>query len=178
MKTLNELDPGVIQPVTALILDVDGVLTNGGIQYASDGQELKTFHVRDGSGIKYWCRAGHQAALLSGRESSMVALRATELGIETVVMGAKDKLPALEGILKNLQVSVQQCAYVGDDLPDIPVLRAVGLGIAVADAAEEVKETALAVTERPGGAGAVREVVEFLLKAQGRWDGILARYLP
>lgn len=176
--TLAMIDPARIHPLRVLILDVDGVLTDGGIQYSTNGEELKTFHVRDGSGIKYWSRAGHRTALLSGRESTVVKRRADELGISPVKMGAKVKLPAFEEILAELQVQAHECAYMGDDLPDIPVMRKVGLAIAVADAVSEVREISAAVTERPGGRGAVREVIETLLKVQGRWGGVLERYLP
>lgn len=176
MKRLDELDAKTVHPITALILDVDGVLTTGAITYLSSGEEMKSFHVRDGSGLKYWRRAGHVVAFLTGRSSPIVERRAEELGVLKVVMGAKDKSPGFDEILAELRLRPEQCAYVGDDLPDIPVLRRVGLGIAVADAVDEVKDAAAAVTERSGGCGAVREVVEAILKAQQRWDGILARY--
>jgi 3-deoxy-D-manno-octulosonate 8-phosphate phosphatase (KDO 8-P phosphatase) len=159
-----------------LICDVDGVLTDGRVIFDAAGVESKEFHVRDGAGLKYWIRAGHQAALLTGRESTVVARRAAELGITLVEQGALDKLPALGRLLAAAGCTAAEAAYVGDDLPDLPAMRAVGFSAAVADATEEVLEAADYVTTARGGAGAVREVVELILKAQGRWTGILARY--
>ena len=162
--------------IRLLICDVDGVLTDGRIIFDSAGAEAKQFHVRDGSGLKYWLRAGRQAALLSGRQSPVVARRAEELGITLVEQGAKEKLPALERLLKAAGRRADEAAYVGDDLPDLPVFRVVGFRVAVADAAAELRAAADYVTQALGGQGAVREVVELLLKAQGQWDGILKRY--
>lgn len=159
-----------------LICDVDGVLTDGRIILDSSGVETKAFHVRDGSGLKYWLRAGHQAALLSGRESPAVDRRAAELGLTLVEQGAKDKLPAFERLLKAAGCTADEAAFVGDDLPDLPVLRRAGFGVAVADAVAEFRSAADYTTQARGGHGAVREVVELLLKAQGKWAGILERY--
>jgi 3-deoxy-D-manno-octulosonate 8-phosphate phosphatase (KDO 8-P phosphatase) len=122
-------------------------------------------------------RSGHQAALLTGRESTVVARRAAELGIVLVEQGATDKLPALARLLSAAGCVANEAAYVGDDLPDLPVMRAVGFAAAPADATEEVLAAADFVTKANGGAGAIREVVELVLKAQGRWAGILQRYL-
>ena len=166
-----------LEPIRALILDVDGVLTDGKITYTANGMEIKSFHVRDGSGLKYWHRVGHLTAVLSGRESAATRLRAKELGVKVVEAGAKDKLPALRRIVEELGIDLKECAYLGDDLPDIPPMRAVGLPLAIADAAADVREIAVGVTESKGGAGAAREVVEIILRAQGRWESILERYL-
>jgi len=162
--------------IRLLICDVDGVLTDGRVIFDAAGVESKEFHVRDGAGLKYWIRSGHQAALLTGRESTVVARRAAELGIVLVEQGALDKLPALGRLLAAAGCAGAEAVYVGDDLPDLPVLRAVGLAVAVADATEEVRAAADYVTTARGGAGAIREVVELVLKAQGRWAGILERY--
>ena len=162
--------------IRLLISDVDGVLTDGRLIFDAAGVESKEFHVRDGAGLKYWIRAGHRAALLTGRESTVVARRAAELGIDLVEQGATDKLPALGRLLAAAGCAAAETAYLGDDLPDLPVLRAVGFAVAVADATEEVRAAADYVTAARGGWGAVREVVELILKAQGRWDGIMARY--
>ena len=162
--------------IRLLILDVDGVLTDGRIIIDDDGVEQKQFYVRDGSGIKYWHRAGNVSAILSGRKSGAVVARARELGIAVVRQGAKDKLAAYESILAETGFSDGETAYIGDDLPDLPVLRRVGFPAAVADGVPEVRRAALYVTERPGGRGAVREVIEKLLRLQGRWAKVLERY--
>jgi 3-deoxy-D-manno-octulosonate 8-phosphate phosphatase (KDO 8-P phosphatase) len=167
-----------LKAIRLLICDVDGVLTDGGIIYGTDGLEIKKFHVRDGSGLKFWIRAGHQAAVLSGRESPVVERRAAELGIRLVEQGAKEKLPALERILAAADCPAAEAAYIGDDLPDLPVFHKVGLRVAVADAVAELRREADLVTRAAGGRGAVRELIELLLKAQGRWSGIMARYEP
>ena len=159
-----------------LVCDVDGVLTDGRIILDSSGVETKAFHVRDGSGLKYWLRAGHRAALLSGRASPVVDRRAAELGITLVEQGAKDKLPAFERLLKAAGCAADETAFVGDDLPDLPVLRRAGFGVAVADAVAELRSAAAYTTQARGGRGAVREVVELLLKAQGKWAAVLERY--
>lgn len=160
-----------------LVLDVDGVMTDGGICYTSAGEELKTFDVKDGAGMKYWVRAGHRSGIITGRASPMVERRAEELDIGFVAMNAKSKLPALDKMLADADVRPDEVAMIGDDLPDLPLIRRVGLGIAVADAVREVKDAAAWITDKKGGRGAVREVVELILKGQGRWDGIMERYL-
>jgi len=164
--------------IELLVLDVDGVLTDGGITLTEDGQEIKTFHVRDGSGMKYWQRAGRKLAMISGRGSPAVLARAEELGVQAVRLNAKDKLPALEEVLADLGVLAERTAVVGDDLPDLPMMRHCGFAAAVADAVDEVRRAAAYVTVRPGGAGAVREVIELILRGSGDWDKIMARYLP
>ena len=163
--------------IDLLVLDVDGVMTDGGITLSSGGEELKTFHVRDGSGMKYWHRAGGRIAMLSGRSSPAVAARAKELGVEVLRMGLRDKLPAYREVLAKLGVGEERVAVVGDDLQDLPLLRHCGFPVAVADAAEEVRQAAAYVTQARGGAGAVREVVELVLRGGGKWGGIMARYL-
>jgi 3-deoxy-D-manno-octulosonate 8-phosphate phosphatase (KDO 8-P phosphatase) len=161
--------------IRLLLLDVDGVLTDGRITYTDAGQEIKAFHVRDGSGVKFWQRGGGRVAILSGRSSPAVARRAAELGIDPVVQGADEKLPALRRILSETGLRPDQVCAVGDDLPDLPVLTRCGLAAAVADAAPEVRAVAHFVTTAPGGRGAVREVVEWLMRAQGTWDPVVAR---
>ena len=157
-------------PIELLVLDVDGVLTAGGIVYGGAELELKVFHVRDGTGLKCWRDAGKRAAIITGRTSPVVARRATELGIETLIQGAADKLAALNSILSRTNQSPRQAAMIGDDLPDLPVLRAVGLAIAVADACPEVRDVAHQVTQAPGGGGAVRAAIELILRCQGMWQ--------
>jgi 3-deoxy-D-manno-octulosonate 8-phosphate phosphatase (KDO 8-P phosphatase) len=156
--------------IELLVLDVDGVLTDGGIIYAGADVELKAFHVRDGSGLKVWTAAGKRAAIISGRESAAVARRAGELGIDLVFQGAQDKLAALEAILSSTGLGPKQTAAIGDDVPDLPVLRAVGLAVAVADACPEVRGVAQYVAQARGGRGAVREALELVLRCQGIWQ--------
>lgn len=162
--------------IRVLLLDVDGVLTDGGIVYADDGAELKRFHVRDGSGLQFWRRAGNRAALISGRSSPAVERRAAELGIDPVLQGRADKGPALADLLALTGATADEVCGVGDDLPDLPVLLGCGLAVAVADACPEVRAAAHYVTTVPGGRGAVRDAIEWLLKLQGRWAGLVEKY--
>lgn len=164
--------------IDLLVLDVDGVMTDGQIILTPSGEEIKAFHVRDGAGIKYWKRAGKKIAMITGRASPAVAIRAGELGIDLFRVNVKDKLPAFREALARLGISPDRTAVVGDDLPDLPMMRHCGLPIAVADAVEEVRQAAAYVTSAPGGRGAVREVVELILKNSGAWSAIMARYLP
>jgi 3-deoxy-D-manno-octulosonate 8-phosphate phosphatase (KDO 8-P phosphatase) len=163
--------------IELLVLDTDGVLTDGRITLTSSGEEIKSFHVRDGSGMKYWKRVGKKLAIISGRGGQAVVHRAEELGVDAVRLKAKDKLSAYEDVLKELGVSTECTAAVGDDLTDLPMMRRCGFAVAVADAVEEVRNAAAYVTRLPGGAGCVREVVELILKGAGLWDEIMARYL-
>lgn len=162
--------------VELLVLDVDGVLTDGSIVYADDGRELKRFHVRDGTGLKLWHAAGKRTAVISGRHSPVVERRAAELGVEFVVQGAERKLPALRQVLAATGLAPAQCAAVGDDLPDLPLLNHCGAAVAVADACPEVRAAADYVTRAAGGQGAVREAIEWLLTAQGRWAAAVERF--
>jgi 3-deoxy-D-manno-octulosonate 8-phosphate phosphatase (KDO 8-P phosphatase) len=152
--------------VELLLVDVDGVLTDGGIVYSAQGDEIKTFHVRDGSGLKRWTGRGKRAGILSGRSSPLVQRRALELGIDIVLQGHADKQAALATLLQGQGLTVGQVCYVGDDLPDVPLLVECGVGVAVADACDEARAAADYITSAPGGRGAVREVVELLLMAQ------------
>ena len=173
----SPVDPEVLLPLRFLVLDIDGVMTDGSITYTSSGEEMKTFNVKDGSGLKYWARAGYQAGIITGRSSAMVERRAEELDIAFVIMGAKHKTPAFEQMLEQAGVKPEEAVMIGDDLPDLPLINRVGFGVAVADAVQEVKEAADHITKKKGGRGAVRETIEFILKRQGRWDGIMERYL-
>jgi len=164
-------------PIELLVLDVDGVLTDGRIVYAGAGEEIKAFHVRDGSGIRLWQNAGKRAAIITGRTTLAVARRAAELGIDLVIQGAADKRVALRSILDTTGLRPEQAAGIGDDLPDLPILRAVGLALAVADACAEVRHAAHFVTQAPGGGGAVREAIELLLRCQGSWQRVVDRFL-
>ena len=160
-----------------IISDVDGVLTDGTILLGADGSEQKRFHLRDGHGIRLWRRAGGDMALLSGRGSPATLRRAEQLDIEHVFEDCHHKLPVLKAFLKTQGISPERVAYVGDDLLDLPPVRHVGFGVAVADAVDELKEHADHVTSRPGGRGAVREVIDYILKRAGKWDSLMERYL-
>ena len=162
--------------VQLLLLDVDGVLTDGGVTWNNQGIESKTFNIRDGLGLRLWQRAGGQTGIVTGRSSHVVQLRADELGIGIVRQGVADKLETVAGILAETGIGWEQTAFIGDDLPDLAVIARSGVGIAVADAAAEVRAAAAVVTSLPGGRGSVREAIERLLKARGSWDGIVTRF--
>ena len=165
-----------LQKIRLLLLDVDGVLTDGGLLLHADGTESKIFNVYDGHRIKMWQRAGLLCGFLSGRESAVTARRAEQLGVSYVRQGCTEKLPAFEQLLNELQLTADQTVYMGDDLMDMPLLRRAGFAVAVANAAEEVKQQADYVTQRSGGQGAVGEVIEYLLKITGRWEDLVRRY--
>ena len=163
--------------IRLLLTDVDGVLTDGSVILDNQGIESKCFNIRDGLAVRLWQQAGGMAGIVTGRSSQVVKLRAGELDMEVVRQGVKDKLPEVEAIAATMGLRPEQIAYVGDDLPDVPTIRYAGLGIAVADAPEEVREAADYVTSVRGGAGAVREVVELILKNTGRWDNVIRKYI-
>ena len=160
------------QRIKLLLMDCDGVLTDGRIELLADGDEQKSFHVRDGQGISLIHRAGLKTGIISGRTSSAVERRAQDLKVNYVRQDAKDKIKALDEIMAAAGVALDECAYIGDDLGDIPVLLRVELAVAVADAVAETKQAAHYVTELPGGRGAVREVCDLILKAQGHWHEV------
>ncbi|MFI3189159.1 MAG: 3-deoxy-manno-octulosonate-8-phosphatase KdsC [Methylococcales bacterium] len=160
-----------------LILDVDGVLTDGKLFFDNDGNEYKSFHARDGHGIKLLRQTGVEVAVISGRKSNSVALRMKSLGIEYVYQGHENKIAAFNEIIAKLGISPEQAAHVGDDVLDLPVMSRVGLAIAVQDANDAVKQRADWCTELAGGCGAVREVCDFIMQAQGTFDDVLSPYL-
>jgi 3-deoxy-D-manno-octulosonate 8-phosphate phosphatase (KDO 8-P phosphatase) len=166
-----------IPNIQLLILDVDGVLTDGGIIRDDNGQQIKRFHVRDGAGIVLWRRLNKDVAIITGKESQVVLHRADELGIENVYQNIGNKLDAYDQLKEELGVKDSEIAYIGDDLPDLPVMRRVAVPIAVADAVEEVRAVAKYVTKFPGGYGAVRDAIEFLCKEMGIWQQVLDRYM-
>lgn len=159
-----------------LLLDVDGVLTDGGIVYDAEGREIKRFHVRDGHGIVMLRRAGVEVGIITGRTSPVVPVRARELGIALVRQGAVDKVAAWREILAERRLLPEETGYVGDDIVDVPLLREVGFAAAVADAEEYVLSAVDYVASRPGGRGAVREIIEFVLRASGAWETVASRY--
>jgi 3-deoxy-D-manno-octulosonate 8-phosphate phosphatase (KDO 8-P phosphatase) len=162
--------------IKLLLMDCDGVLTDGRIWVFEDGEQ-KGFHTRDGLGIDLWHRAGLKSGIISGRNSSAVETRARALGMSYVRQGCEDKRAAFAETLSEAGVANEDAAYIGDDLNDIPLMLESGFGIAVADAAFETREHAHYVTKAPGGFGAVREAIEVILKAQGRWDDLIKSYI-
>lgn len=165
------------QPIELILADVDGVLTDGRVVVDNQGIETKQFHIRDGMGVRLWQKAGYRFGVITARSSHVVKVRAAELNIQIVRQGTNNKLGTMREITAELGLAVQQVCYIGDDLPDLPLVRAVGLGIAVADACDELRRAAHHVTQAAGGAGAVREVVELILKTQRRWDDVIQPYL-
>jgi len=163
--------------IKMLVMDVDGVFTDGTIIIDDQGSQSKRFNYLDGHGIRLWHRAGLSSAIISGKDSRATAIRAEQLEIEHVAMGCTKKLPAFESLLARTGLAAEQVACMGDDLLDLPLIRRAGFGVAVANAVEELKEAADYVTTRCGGCGAVREVIEYILKATGKWGRLMERYL-
>jgi 3-deoxy-D-manno-octulosonate 8-phosphate phosphatase (KDO 8-P phosphatase) len=165
-----------LNDIKIVIFDVDGVFSDGKIVVNSHGIESKNFYVQDGTGITYLQRAGIKTAIISGRESKVVEYRAKELSIEDVFLGVQRKIEAYEAILEKYKLDDHETCYIGDDLIDLPVLRRVGFSVAVPNARQEVKECASYLTVADGGHGAIREVAEKILKSQGKWESIIAKY--
>ena len=165
-----------LKGIKLLILDVDGVMTDGRIIMDNEGKEIKNFNVRDGHGLKLLQRYGIKVAILTGRQSKVVEHRAKDLDIKDVYQKVFNKKDVFEKIMKNHKLSPDEAAFIGDDIVDIPVLRRVGFSVAVADAADVVKKTVDYVARNSGGRGAVREICEMILKAQGKWPEIAAKY--
>lgn len=163
-----------LKKIKLLALDVDGVLTNGQIIYDSDGKETKVFDVQDGYGIVILKKAGIKTAIISAREAKAVSIRAEDLGIDKVYQNSYPKISAYEQMLKDFCLQDSEVCFMGDDLPDIPVLKRVGFAVAVKNAALDTRAHADYVTKNKGGRGAVREVIELILRAQGKWSKILA----
>lgn len=170
------MNPSKPEDISLLCLDVDGVLTDGSIQVGPDGEEIKRFYVRDGIGIRVWQRCGGQVAIITGRDGPAIRHRAAELGVDRLHCGVKRKGPVFDEMLGTMGLEPAQVAMVGDDLPDLPIFGRCGYPVAVQDAAEEIRDGAAFVTQAPGGHGAVREVVEHLLRAQGRWSEVVESY--
>jgi 3-deoxy-D-manno-octulosonate 8-phosphate phosphatase (KDO 8-P phosphatase) len=174
------LDPSSIERRAAhiklLLMDCDGVLTDGNVWLLESGEQ-KSFNVRDGFGLALWHRAGLKSGIISGRSSTCVDRRAAELKIEFVRQGVEDKITSFQELVSEAAVEEREVAFVGDDLNDIPLMLRSEFAIAVADAAEETRAVAHYVTRAPGGFGAIREVVEIILKVQGRWADIKQKYL-
>jgi 3-deoxy-D-manno-octulosonate 8-phosphate phosphatase (KDO 8-P phosphatase) len=164
--------------IKLVLMDCDGVLTDGRLWLTDEDDEQKMFHARDGQGISLLHRAGLRTGIISGRKSTAVDRRAHELKITYVYQYAKDKTQALNEIIAAANVSLDECAFIGDDVADIAVMRRIGFAVAVADAVDETKQVAHYVTSTKGGHGAVREACDFILKAQGRWDELMKVFDP
>jgi len=165
-----------LKKIKLLALDVDGVLTDGTINIGNDGELFKAFNAKDGLGISAGLRAGLQIAIITGRRSAIIHKRAQELGITLLCEGVKNKYAELQGLQKSLNISKEETAYMGDDLNDLPAFAAAGLSFAPADASSEVLEAANIALVHYGGRGAVREAIEKLLKAQGKWSQVVEGY--
>lgn len=180
-RDAHVIAPEVARRIRLVGLDVDGVLTDGGIYLGSVGdtpQEFKRYDIQDGLGVHFLRRAGLRVVIVTGRVSESVRLRARELEIEDVAQDANaQKLPAFMRMLDRHRITPAECAFVGDDFPDMPILRMVGLPVAVANAAAEVRAVAALKLTRSGGAGAVREFAELLLKARGEWKAVCEAYV-
>ncbi|MDO5530703.1 HAD family hydrolase [Sutterella sp.] len=164
-----------LRRIRIVVLDVDGVLTDGSLVFTGEGELAKTFHVRDGLGIKLLQAAGIEVCILTGRTSSIVAYRADELGMTRIEQGKLKKLPTLRNMLESAGLTPEECAYMGDDLPDLPCLRTVGFAATPADGSAELDPYIHWRAPHPGGRGAVRDLAERILQAQGRWEELLEK---
>ncbi len=175
-KPVSEAVKQAARAVKVVLLDVDGVLTDGRLYYSESGHEMKAFNIQDGLGIKLLQKSGIEVGIITGRTSELLKRRAAELGIERLVQGREDKLTALQEILPELQVTLDEIAYMGDDLPDLAVIRRVGFGATVGNGGELVAKHAKWQATRSGGEGAVRELAELILAAQDRLDASVSEY--
>jgi 3-deoxy-D-manno-octulosonate 8-phosphate phosphatase (KDO 8-P phosphatase) len=166
-----------LETIDLLLLDVDGVLTDGSITYSDSGEQIKSFHSRDGLGLRLLMDQGIGVGIISGRTSKALEYRCENLGIALLFSGIQNKSKALDTITTQTGIAAERIAFVGDDLIDLPIMKRVGVSFCVADACEEVKHHADIITRQKGGQGAVREICERILKAKGLWDKILSKYL-
>ncbi len=178
--TDSSLDTALIQraaKIKLLLLDVDGVLTDGKLYFTSDGIQIKAFHTLDGHGIKMLMRSGVEVGIISGRDNPAVTRRAEELGIKLLIQGREDKFTALEELLREFSCPLENIAYMGDDYPDLLVMTRVGLALSVPNAAEGVRRHARWLSDKCGGEGAVREACDMIMKAQDTYEDALAAYI-
>ena len=166
----------ICSKIELILSDVDGVMTDGGIYVEDSGEQIIKFHIRDGMGVRLWREAGKRFGIVTGRKLESVKKRAADLWMDIVRLGVDDKLPEVDRLAAEFEITRDQVCFIGDDLLDLATIRAVGLGVAVADAAEDVRKAAKYTTSVCGGQGAAREVVELILKNTGRWDDVLKRY--
>jgi 3-deoxy-D-manno-octulosonate 8-phosphate phosphatase (KDO 8-P phosphatase) len=164
-----------LKQIKMVLLDVDGVLTTGDIIYSDSGEQIKIFNVKDGVGIRLLKEAGLKVGIITGRKGRALHHRCTNLGIDLIFDGVRHKDQVLDTVTDRTGISKEAMAYVGDDLPDLPIMKRVGLAVAVADAHEILRQQAHIITRAPGGKGAVREISEAILKAQGLWVGLISR---
>lgn len=176
MTNSQGTSPETAAQIAMLVLDVDGVLTDGRIYYGNSGEELKAFNIKDGLGIKLLRDVGVKVAIITGRKSNIVDRRAQELGIDDITQGREDKRTALLELCERHSLAVEQCAYMGDDLPDLSAINAAGLGMTVADSSVNVRDAADWVSIYSGGCGAVREACEFILSAKGKLHDAVANF--
>jgi 3-deoxy-D-manno-octulosonate 8-phosphate phosphatase (KDO 8-P phosphatase) len=162
--------------IELILSDVDGVMTDGGIYVQDNGEQIIKFHIRDGMGVRLWREAGKRFGIVTGRKLESVKKRAADLWMNIVRLGVDDKLPEVDRLAAEFGITREQVCFIGDDLLDLATIRAVGFGVAVADGAEDVRSAAKYTTSVRGGQGAVREVVELILKNTGRWEDVLKRY--
>jgi 3-deoxy-D-manno-octulosonate 8-phosphate phosphatase (KDO 8-P phosphatase) len=174
---MNNIKKSDLKEIKLLAMDVDGVLTDGGLLIGSDGTEFKSFNLLDGHGIRMWHRAGFKTAVISGRQSGATKRRAEELEISFIYQPCDNKLDCFNDLLAQSGLAPKNIAYIGDDVMDIPLVKRAGFGIAVANAVDELKSCAHYVTSGKGGNGAVREVIEYILKNTGKWEELMQRYL-
>jgi 3-deoxy-D-manno-octulosonate 8-phosphate phosphatase (KDO 8-P phosphatase) len=175
---ISDADAGVLaSKLRLMIFDVDGILTDGSLHYSPDGELLKTFNVLDGHGIKLLQQAGVAVAIISSRQSDMVARRAADLSIAHLYQGVHDKLVAFDSLLKKLDINAEACGFIGDDVMDLPILLRAGFSASVPNAHVEVRTRVHYITQAHGGSGAAREVCDFILRAQGKYEAALAPYL-
>src|SRR3954470_16883525 len=166
----------ICSKIELILSDVDGVMNDGGIYVQDNGQQIIKFHIRDGMGVRLWREAGKRFGIVTGRKLEAVKKRAEDLWMDIVRLGVDDKLPEVDRLAAEFKITREQICYIGDDLLDLATIRAVGLGVAVADAVEDVRKAAKYTTSIRGGQGAAREVVDLILKNTGRWDDVLKRY--
>jgi len=164
------------QKIELILSDVDGVMTDGGIRILDSGEQMLKFHIRDGMGVRLWREAGGRFGIVTGRNLEAIRRRAADLWLDIIRLGIDDKLAAVDELAAELNLNREAICYIGDDLLDLRVIQSVGLGVAVADAVEEVRLAAQYVTSVPGGEAPVREVVELILKNTGRWEEVVRRY--
>jgi 3-deoxy-D-manno-octulosonate 8-phosphate phosphatase (KDO 8-P phosphatase) len=177
-KTINKIDlDSRLKKIRMLVMDVDGVLTDGGIVLGRDGQELKVFDVQDGMGITLARMGDIKVGIITGRKSEAVSIRAKELHFDALYQNAPDKLEAMTDLLERYNMKDSEVCYIGDDLLDLAVIKRAGVGVAVANARNEVKKIADYVTRNYGGQGAVREIVECILKAQKKWKSVVQKVI-
>jgi len=174
---MDDIASKLASPIKILLLDVDGVLSNGKLYFSNSGDEIKSFHIHDGLGIKLLQQSGVDVGIITGRDSHIVKRRAENLGIKTIIQGREDKLTAMNEVMASKGLTLEEVAYMGDDLPDLPAIRKAGLGMTVANGQEIVRQHADWISNLNGGDGAVREACELIMAAQGTLDAAQSQYL-